>query len=36
MNVLSYIVLGLSLSIPVGPINIEMIKRGIKNGFWHS
>jgi threonine/homoserine/homoserine lactone efflux protein len=36
MGVLSYIVLGLSLSIPVGPINIEMIKRGIKNGFWHS
>jgi threonine/homoserine/homoserine lactone efflux protein len=36
MNLLSYIVLGLSLSIPVGPINIEMIKRGIKNGFWHS
>ncbi|EIJ81355.1 putative L-lysine exporter protein LysE2 [Bacillus methanolicus PB1] len=36
MNVLSYIILGLSLSIPVGPINIEMIKRGIKNGFWHS
>ena len=36
MNVLSYSVLGLSLSIPVGPINIEMIKRGIKNGFWHS
>lgn len=36
MTVLSYIVLGLSLSIPVGPINIEMIKRGIKRGFWHS
>ncbi|WP_397539023.1 LysE family translocator [Rummeliibacillus pycnus] len=36
MTVLSYIVLGLSLSIPVGPINIEMIKRGIKNGFLNS
>ncbi|TPE69950.1 LysE family translocator [Halalkalibacterium halodurans] len=36
MNLLSYIVLGLALSIPVGPINVEMIKRGIKSGFWHS
>jgi threonine/homoserine/homoserine lactone efflux protein len=36
MSIFSYIVLGLSLSIPVGPISIEMMKRGIKNGFWHS
>jgi threonine/homoserine/homoserine lactone efflux protein len=36
MSILSYIILGLSLSIPVGPINIEMIKRGIKSGFWQS
>lgn len=36
VNIFSYIVLGLSLSIPVGPISIEMIKRGIRNGFWHS
>jgi threonine/homoserine/homoserine lactone efflux protein len=33
---LSSILLGLSLSIPIGPINIEMIKRGIKFGFFHS
>jgi threonine/homoserine/homoserine lactone efflux protein len=32
----SSILLGLSLSIPIGPINIEMIKRGIKYGFFHS
>lgn len=30
------ILLGLSLSIPIGPINIEMVKRGIKFGFFHS
>jgi hypothetical protein len=33
---LSSILLGLSLSIPIGPINIEMVKRGIKFGFFHS
>lgn len=36
MNIFSYIVLGLSLSVPVGPITIEMVKRGIKKGFLHS
>ncbi|MED0662174.1 LysE family translocator [Geobacillus thermodenitrificans] len=30
------VLLGLSLSIPIGPINIEMVKRGIKYGFFHS
>lgn len=29
-------VLGISLAAPVGPINIEMIKRGISHGFWAS
>ncbi|RIV19153.1 lysine transporter LysE [Alicyclobacillaceae bacterium I2511] len=33
-SLLGYIVLGLSLSIPIGPINVEMIKRGIRKGFW--
>lgn len=28
--------LGISLAAPVGPINLEMMKRGIKYGFWHS
>ncbi|TYR80567.1 amino acid transporter [Priestia megaterium] len=29
-------ILGVSLAAPVGPINIEMIKRGITGGFWSS
>ncbi len=29
-----HLVLGISLAAPVGPINIEMIKRGISGGFW--
>jgi threonine/homoserine/homoserine lactone efflux protein len=33
---IKFIVLGISLAAPVGPINMEMIKRGISNGFWHS
>lgn len=37
MNIfLSYIVLGLSLSAPVGPVNAAQIDKGIKNGFWHA
>ena len=28
------IVLGLSVAAPIGPTNIEMIRRGLKNGFW--
>ncbi|MFG6146899.1 LysE family translocator [Halobacillus sp. B23F22_1] len=30
------IVLGLSLAAPIGPINIEIIRRGIHQGFWPS
>lgn len=37
MNVfLSYIILGLSLAAPIGPINAAQIDRGIRNGFLHS
>ncbi|WP_062047032.1 LysE family transporter [Bacillus sp. JCM 19034] len=32
----SYIVLGLSLAAPIGPVNAAQIDRGIKSGFWHS
>ncbi|MDR7071802.1 LysE family transporter [Fictibacillus barbaricus] len=31
-----FIVLGISLAAPVGPIKLEMIKRGLRRGFWHS
>ncbi|TMW72968.1 LysE family translocator [Alteribacter natronophilus] len=30
------IVLGLSIAAPIGPINIEIIRRGIHYGFWPS
>lgn len=33
---LSYVILGLSLSAPIGPINAAQLDRGIKKGFWHS
>ncbi|WP_421384924.1 LysE family transporter [Bacillus salacetis] len=33
---LSYILLGLSLAAPIGPINAAQLDRGIKNGFWHA
>jgi threonine/homoserine/homoserine lactone efflux protein len=37
MNVfLSYILLGLSLAAPIGPIHAAQIDRGIRNGFLHS
>ncbi|MEH7112445.1 LysE family transporter [Neobacillus niacini] len=37
MNVfLSYILLGLSLAAPIGPINAAQIDKGIKHGFMHS
>lgn len=32
---IAYILLGLSLALPVGPITIEMTKQGLKNGFAH-
>ena len=31
--IIQQIVLGISLAAPVGPINIEMLKRGIERGF---
>ncbi|MCM3568176.1 LysE family transporter [Neobacillus mesonae] len=37
MNVfLSYILLGLSLAAPIGPVNAAQIDRGIRSGFMHS
>lgn len=33
---LSYILLGLSLAAPIGPINAAQLDKGIKNGFWHA
>ncbi len=37
MNIfLSYILLGLSLAAPIGPINAAQIDRGIRNGFMNS
>lgn len=33
---LSYILLGLSLAAPIGPINAAQIDRGIRGGFMHS
>ncbi|QHE54237.1 LysE family transporter [Pontibacillus sp. HMF3514] len=30
----SYIVLGLSIAAPIGPINVEIMKRGLVFGFW--
>ncbi|CAF1883984.1 LysE family transporter [Bacillus subtilis] len=32
-SILSYILLGISLSAPVGPINVAQIKKGLANGF---
>ncbi|MGN1385039.1 MAG: LysE family translocator [Bacillus sp. (in: firmicutes)] len=32
---LTYLVLGFSLALPVGPITVEMMKQGLKNGFGH-
>jgi L-lysine exporter family protein LysE/ArgO len=33
---LSYILLGLSLAAPIGPINAAQLDKGIKSGFWHA
>jgi L-lysine exporter family protein LysE/ArgO len=33
---LSYVLLGLSLAAPIGPVNAAQLDKGIKNGFWHS
>ncbi|WP_077362098.1 LysE family transporter [Fictibacillus arsenicus] len=31
-----FMMLGISLAVPVGPIKLEMIKRGLSGGFWPS
>ncbi|MGQ4668833.1 LysE family transporter [Metabacillus halosaccharovorans] len=31
-----YILLGLSLAAPIGPVNSARLDKGIKNGFWHA
>jgi threonine/homoserine/homoserine lactone efflux protein len=31
-----FMMLGISLAVPVGPIKLEMIKRGLTGGFWPS
>jgi L-lysine exporter family protein LysE/ArgO len=33
---ISYIILGLSLAAPIGPINVAQLDRGLKNGFFHA
>ena len=33
-TILNKILLGISLAAPIGPVNIEMIKRGLACGFW--
>lgn len=33
---LSYVLLGLSLAAPIGPINAAQLNKGIKNGFLHA
>ena len=33
---LSYIILGLSLAAPIGPVNAAQLDKGIKNGFFHA
>jgi threonine/homoserine/homoserine lactone efflux protein len=32
----SYIVLGLTLAAPIGPVNTARLDKGLKNGFWHA
>lgn len=33
---LSYILLGLSLAAPIGPVNAAQMDRGIRSGFWNA
>lgn len=33
---ISYILLGLTLAAPIGPVNSARLDKGIKNGFWHA
>nr|WP_239094166.1 LysE family transporter [Bacillus sp. B15-48] len=32
----SYILLGITLAAPIGPVNSARLDKGIKNGFWHA
>ncbi|WP_026691415.1 LysE family translocator [Alteribacter aurantiacus] len=32
----TYILLGLALTLPVGPVTIQMLRQGLSGGFWHS
>ncbi len=36
MITLSYILLGVSLAAPIGPVNAAQIDKGLKHGFLHS
>lgn len=36
MIFLSYIILGLTLAAPIGPVNAARLDKGLKNGFWHA
>ncbi|MFC0270851.1 LysE family translocator [Metabacillus herbersteinensis] len=36
LTFIHYIVLGLSLAAPIGPMNVEVIKRGLSEGFYSS
>jgi threonine/homoserine/homoserine lactone efflux protein len=33
LNILQNVILGISLAAPIGPVNVEVIKRGLKHGF---
>lgn len=33
---ISYVLLGLTLAAPIGPVNSARLDKGIKNGFWHA
>jgi threonine/homoserine/homoserine lactone efflux protein len=35
-TIVTKIILGVSLAAPIGPVNAEMIKRGLVSGFWGS
>lgn len=32
----SYVTLGFTIALPMGAISIEMIKQGLRNGFWYA
>ena len=32
----SYVTLGFTIALPLGAISIEMIKQGLRNGFWYA